>query len=203
MQIEITSKLVVRGSFPDEIKHYLTIENPQYLDAVKMGRWTKGIDPLLRFYQETDQGLECPRGAARWIVETCRKQGKVEIIDKRRTLPPVELTFHGKLRDFQQPAVDQCLQRDFGLLNAATGSGKTAMALYMIAARKQPTLIIVHTKDLLTQWRDRIKQFLGIDAGIIGGGKFDLAPVTVATVQSASKHNLAPLRRDAGFFIGF
>lgn len=183
--IEISNKIIAPPL--DEIKAHLTMPNPKYREAVKMGRWAKGIDPLLKFYRETDQGLECPRGVARWIAQNF--PGK--IIDQRRTLPPVDLTFHGELRDFQQPAVEQCLQRDFGILNAATGSGKTCMALYMIAARQQPALILVHTKDLLHQWRDRIGQFLKIEAGIIGDGKFNLAPVTVATAQSAAKHNLA------------
>ncbi len=61
------------------------------------------------------------------------------------------------------------------------------MALYMIAQRQQPALIVVHTKELLNQWQDRIKQFLGIDAGVIGGGKHNLQPVTVATIQSLVK----------------
>ena len=35
--------------------------------------------------------------------------------------------------------MDQMLARDFGTLSSATGSGKTIMALYMIAQRRQPT----------------------------------------------------------------
>ena len=62
------------------------------------------------------------------------------------------------------------------------------MASATIAARKQPTLILVHTKELLFQWQDRIKTFLGIDAGLIGAGKFDIQPITIAIVNTASKH---------------
>jgi superfamily II DNA or RNA helicase len=57
----------------------------------------------------------------------------------------------------------------------------------MIAERRQPTLIVVHTKELLSQWQDRIRHFLGVEPGVIGGGKRDLQPVTIATVQSLVK----------------
>jgi superfamily II DNA or RNA helicase len=63
------------------------------------------------------------------------------------------------------------------ILSFGTGSGKPVMALNIIAERKQSTLIIVHTKELLHQWVERAGQFLGIapeKIGIIGAGKFTL-----------------------------
>jgi superfamily II DNA or RNA helicase len=65
------------------------------------------------------------------------------------------------------------------------------MALYVIASRKQPALIIVHTKDLARQWFERIEEFLGIgksDIGLIGDGKKKIGEkITVALVQSLYK----------------
>jgi len=65
------------------------------------------------------------------------------------------------------------------------------MALWIIAERKQPALIVVHTKELLNQWIDRIDAFLGIPAaevGIIGNGKRTIGDrITVALVQSLYK----------------
>ena len=91
----------------------------------------------------------------------------------------------------QQTAVKQCLRRDFGLLESPTGAGKTIMALYLIVERKQPSLIVVHTKELLNQWLDKIEQFLDIpksEIGIIGGGKFKIGEkVTVAMIQTLHK----------------
>ena len=87
--------------------------------------------------------------------------------------------------------MDGMLARDFGTLNSATGSGKTIMALYMVARRQQPTLIIVHTKDLAAQWTQRIEAFLGIAAdkvGVIGAGKNVVGQeITIALVQSLYK----------------
>lgn len=174
------------------IKQNLTLNNPKFSEAQKMGRYTRGIDPVLYFYEEADHRLICPRGAATQIYKICRTQGEaIEFIDARQTLEPVTFSFTGKLRPLQIPAVESCLKKDFGLLESPTGSGKTTMALYIIAKRRQPALIVVHTKELLNQWIDRIEQFLNIpkaEIGIIGSGKFTIgAKITVAMIQTLYK----------------
>lgn len=98
--------------------------------------------------------------------------------------------FNATLKPFQEEAGEACLFNRFGVLVAPTGSGKTVIALWMIAQRGQPTLIVVHTKELQKQWVDRITQFLGISSeniGLIGGGKHKIKPITVALVQSLYK----------------
>ncbi len=61
----------------------------------------------------------------------------------------------------------------------------------MIAQRKQPALIIVHTKELLNQWANRIEQFLGIpsnEIGRVGNGERTVGEkITVALVQTLFK----------------
>lgn len=108
----------------------------------------------------------------------------VEWMDHRRVLPEIDLAFTGKLRSYQQEAVAAVLKRQQGVLEASTGAGKTVCALAIIAARNQPTLILVHNVELLRQWHERIRQFLGIDAGQVGAGKCDVRPVTVGIVNS-------------------
>jgi len=126
------------------------------------------------------------------LLLLCRRRGVTyDIDDQRGTRTPVNFKFAGQLKPFQQKAVRTMISRDFGTLNAPTGSGKTVMALYMIVRRKQPALIVVHTKDLAYQWIDRIGQFLGIpgdDVGFIGGGKVKMGEkMTVALVQTLYK----------------
>jgi len=192
MIFRIENKIFLSDVKPDTakaIKARLTMDNPKFQEAEKMGRWTGDLEPELRFYEETDQGLVCPRGAAGQLIRLCKSHGEqIRLIDNTRTLAPVDFTFHGQLRDFQRNPVEACLSKRFALLSAPTGSGKTAMALYMIAQRRQPALVVVHTKELLSQWQERIKSFLGMDAGIIGGGKHEIQPVTAATVQTLVKH---------------
>ncbi len=162
------------------------LANPEYEAAEKYGRSTRGLEPHLHFSQvDHDGSLVLPRGAARDILTMAQQHGQVEIDDRRLKLPELDLTFHGNLRPYQEQAVKGVLVKDFGFLESGTGSGKTTMALAIIAARRQPTLILAHTKELLHQWKDRIQQFLGVEAGLIGGGKFEVRPVTVAIVNSA------------------
>ena len=69
--------------------------------------------------------------------------------------------------------------------------GKTVLALYCISERAQPSAVIVHTKELLYQWKQRALDFLDIreqDIGLVGDGKkqFDRS-LTICVVNSLYK----------------
>lgn len=185
------------------LKNSLTLANPKYQSAQKYGRWIgKKLPQYLYFYKETKAGLVMPRGFAREVVLQCLDilGRKPEILDQRLVLPQQAFTFHGQLRDYQDEAVAQVLNRDFGVLEAGTGSGKTVMALKVIACRQQPTIILVHSKELLYQWVERIGDFLHVEAGVVGDGKLDVRPITVAIVNSA-RNQLASLREHFGHIV--
>ena len=172
-----------------KIRETFTIENPMWIDNDRMSRWNGGTDHWLTFYENHPDGLTIPRGAMGLILYFCKEMGvRYQIIDQRRTLPPVDFTFVGILKGYQQQAAKDILGRDFGVLQAPTGSGKTVMALSIIAERRQPTLIIVHSKELMDQWVERIEQFLAIpraEIGIIGNGKHRIGEqVTVGIINS-------------------
>lgn len=176
-------------SLLDKVKAALTLQNPAYLDAEKMNRWTGNLKKDLHFYEQNEIGLAIPRGCFPSLKRLCQETGEtLQIIDRRRTHTEVDFSFTGVLRDFQEEAVENMTGYDIGTLCAPTGSGKTVMALAIIAKRRQPTLIVVHTKELLSQWRDRIETFLGIpkaDIGLIGGGKKTIGKqITIGIVNS-------------------
>jgi superfamily II DNA or RNA helicase len=196
LAIHITSTLQLKG-VPAGLKQALmeTLEfpNPKWLENERMGRWNRGTPRVLKFYDQVGpDGLWIPRGYLRQLILLCRRMGvDHRIEDRRRSLPPVDFTFHGQLRPFQEAALDQMMARDFGTLSSPTGSGKTVMALCMIARRRQPAVIVVHTKDLAAQWMQRIEAFLGIPAaecGLIAGGRAKIGDtISVALVQSLYK----------------
>jgi superfamily II DNA or RNA helicase len=174
----------------EALKQQLTIDNPKYKDACKYGRWVgKQLKPKLYFFEEGPEGINFPRGFANQAIRMCRRHdGQMpRVVDRRRELPPISLAFTGALRPYQREAAAAILKRDFGVLEAGTGSGKTVIALAVIAQRRQPTLILVHTRELLYQWAERIEQYLGRPAGLLGDGHHDLQPVTVAIVNTARR----------------
>lgn len=179
------------------IKECLTIDNPKYVAAKKFGRWIgKDLKPKLKYYQSTAVGLRFPRGFANQAVLLCRdflKQTPA-IQDDRLLLPEEDFRFQGVLRPYQQAALLSTQKRSFGVIEAGTGSGKTVMALAIIVKRKQATLVVVHSKELLYQWQERVREFLGCEAGLVGDGHFDVQRITVAIVNTARKRirELAP-----------
>lgn len=165
-----------------------------------MDRWNGDTPKILHFYHEDPAGLEIPRGFIRQLIGLVKTSGEhYRLEDRRRLLSEVEFNFTGQLRPFQEEAVKAMLARDFGTLAAPAGCGKTVMACCTIAHRKQPALIITHTKELMHQWVDRIGQFMQIPAGEIGqigDGKHTVGErITVALVQSLYKctSEVAPL----------
>jgi superfamily II DNA or RNA helicase len=177
----------------DALIKELSFPNPKWLENNRMGRWNGGVPKELRFYDKVGQdGLWIPRGYIRRLLLTLRREGlDYTLDDRRRCLDPVELAFKGRLRDFQEIAVAKMLRREFGTLCAPTGSGKTVMALHMVSQRRQPALVVVHTKELAFQWIDRIHTYLGIEkaaVGLIGAGRKEIGDgLSVALVQSLYK----------------
>lgn len=105
--------------------------------------------------------------------------------DHRHTGTALGIHFNGRLYPEQEKALSALLKSDCGILNAATGFGKTIVALQYIAARNLPTLILVRSTVLIRGWKKQIKLQLGITAGTFEKGK-DLRThaIDIATVQS-------------------
>lgn len=192
MKLTISNNLRITGA-PEtllrKIRTTFTLENPAYLDNAKMGRWQGRTDHWLTFYENHPGGLTIPRGAMGLLIHFCKELNiRYDLDDRRRILPEVSFSFAGTLKPYQQNAVKDILSRDFGVLQAPTGSGKTIMALSITADRRQPCLIVVHNKELLNQWIERIETFLNIpraDIGVIGDGKMKIGEkITVGIINS-------------------
>ncbi|MBI5097364.1 MAG: DEAD/DEAH box helicase family protein [Nitrospirae bacterium] len=87
--------------------------------------------------------------------------------------------------------VEQAIQNDCGVIVAPSGSGKTIIGLSLVAQRSLPALILVHRKQLLYQWMERIESFLGIPKTHIGQysgtKKRQGKQITVAMLQSLAR----------------
>lgn len=85
------------------------------------------------------------------------------ITDERQSDRKIKVSFAGQLYPEQQRAADALLAHDIGVLSAATAFGKTAVAAYLIAARRVNTLVLVDNAEILKNWQEDLQKFLTIE----------------------------------------
>jgi superfamily II DNA or RNA helicase len=170
----------------------LTLPNPKWeqVETYSRSRRRNFQPEFIRYYKRKSGVLLLPRG----YIHTLRYRLKgvpCTIVDKTRLLPSVHFSFKTQLHPYQFSAVKDVIGRRFGVLEAPPGAGKTVMALAVIAQRKQPALVIVHTKELMYQWHRRSYEFLGIpldEIGLIGDGNSRIGDrLTIAIINSLYK----------------
>lgn len=152
-----------------KIQDRLVFTNPEYEQRHLRGEWIGGIPAQINCIRKMGATYVLPRGFLDQLLELCRKfQQPYKIIDNRRVLDPVPLEFHGQLKEYQLQAAEEILERDAATLLGGYKSGKTVIALYVIARRKQPTLVLIPRMDLLEGWLTKIVNFLQIPLEEIG-----------------------------------
>ena len=107
---------------------------------------------------------------------------------------PINVPFDGSLRPEQVPIQKIYLDQENecgigGIISLKCGGGKTVLALSIIASLQRKTIVLVHKDFLMTQWRDRILQFLpSAKIGKIQQDTVDIEDkdIVLAMVQSVS-----------------
>ena len=78
--------------------------------------------------------------------------------------------------------------RGRGVVVLPTGTGKTFAAMLAIKKVGRPAIVVTPTIDLLNQWHWELSQAFGGTIGLMGGGDYDIQPLTVTTYDSAYIH---------------
>jgi superfamily II DNA or RNA helicase len=65
----------------------------------------------------------------------------------------------------QQEALEACLREEQGIIVRPPGTGKTQIALALIAAVETPCIVFVHTEDIFNQWIEYAQKALGYTPG--------------------------------------
>lgn len=148
----------------NHIKRIAAFRNPEFYKKQAMRMSTYGIPRIISCFDITDDYLAMPRGCKEAIMKLLDSNGaKYTIVDETNHGKAVAVTFLGTEREEQLDAIESLLPFDNGVLHATTAFGKTVTAASLIARRKVNTLILVHSKALLTQWHERLSEFLDID----------------------------------------
>lgn len=147
----------------------LVFTNPDYEMRHNRGEWLGNIPAQISCIKQKGRNYLIPRGFLDQFVDLCKKyQVSYRLVDRRRHFDPIDLEFHGELKMYQQSAAEAVLEHDFASLVGGHKSGKTVIALYTAAQRRQPTLIVVPKTDLFDGWLRKIESFLQIPAAEVG-----------------------------------
>ena len=194
-------------SLLNEVVRVAAFQNPEFYRAQAMRLPVYGKPRVIGCASDTGKHIGLPRGCldelrslmAAWGVE-------LSVEDRRCAGHGINAEFTGELRLGQSAAAKALIKHDFGVLAASTAFGKTVVAIHMLAQRGVNTLILVHRRQLMDQWIERLSMFLDIDRkdiGYIGGGKKrPTGIIDVAVMQSlCRKGEVADLVADYGHVI--
>lgn len=114
---------------------------------------------------------------------------EIQLGDRRqRPCEPDPAADLGWLRDYQLAAVEAVKKRTRGIVKAATGAGKTEVAVGLTRAIPCRWLFLVHRSTLVEQTAERYARRTGLQAGVIGEGRWEVADrFTVATFQTLAR----------------
>ena len=164
-------------------------QNPEFYKAQAMRLPIYNTSRIISCAEEYTNHIAIPRGCL-GDLRALLSQSKIKpvIKDKRNIGRPIAADFKGKLHDDQEPAAESMAAHDTGVLAATTAFGKTVIAAWLIARRSTNTLVLVHRKQLMQQWIERLAMFLNLpqkSIGQIGGGKkIFTGELDVALIQS-------------------
>ena len=164
-------------------------QNPEFYKTQAMRLPTYAKPRIIGCAEEHPQHISLPRGCLEDVREVLIDLNIRPVIrDERFSGHPLQATFQGELRTEQKLAAEAMLKHETGVLAATTAFGKTVVAAWLIAQRGVNTLVLVHRRQLLDQWIERLATFLDLPTksiGRIGGGRNKpTGLLDVAVIQS-------------------
>ena len=193
MEITVSNEICVENPTTEIIywcKMNLVIANPEYHKKLRMGLWLGKTPAELYLYRKNGTKYFIPYGS--WT-----ELKKLVSVDTKITYDFADngtVNYNTKLPlyDYQQKAEAVLLKHSNGILQAPCGSGKTQVGVSLAVEIGKKTLWLTHTKDLLTQSKERAAEY--IDRSLLGTiteGKVNISEgITFATVQTMANLDL-------------
>lgn len=191
----------------NQIKRLAAFQNPEFYKKQRM-RLSTGLTPrIISCAEDLQSYTAIPRGCMEDLKEFLTLNNiTLSIEDKRFSGREIDCHFQGELTGEQEKARNNLLKHETGIFVAPPGIGKTVLGINLITSRKVNTLVLVHRKPLLEQWRTQLASFLGVlikEIGQIGGGRNKSTDIIdVAMIQSLDKKEGVDSRiRNYGYII--
>lgn len=188
MKITIANDIKIENP-NDAIKEYcnkkLTIDNPDYITAERVGRYLGNIEKKIKLYVKNGSSLILPFGC---LKDVWKIRGDSSYELKFHSFNGSFMEGHINLYSYQEKALNSLISGKNGVLQAPCGSGKTQIGLQLIKSIGGRALWLTHTKKLLDQSKARCELYFKGDFGTITQGQINLGKdITFATVQTMSK----------------
>ncbi|WP_339213802.1 DEAD/DEAH box helicase family protein [Ornithinibacillus sp. FSL M8-0202] len=200
-------KVVLPTDIMNTLLTLASFRNPAYYKAQAQRLPTSKIPKFINGYEDKGDFIILPRGCLEGVKSIFEEYSiSIELKDQSNNGEKIEIDFKGKLMNKQEEAANSLIKHNNGILSATTGFGKTVVAASIIAKRKVNTLVIVHRKQLMEQWKERLSVFLNLDnssIGQIGGGKNKPSGIIdIATIQSLIRNGtVKDIVKDYGHII--
>ena len=189
------------------LRDNLNFINSTFFVVKQLGKSSYNIEKYFKLIKETSESIIIPRGFISELIQFCKTENiAFKIIDERSKKKEITVVSSIELRPQQKEVLGKLDKKDFGVVVAPPNSGKTIIGLELIVRKRQPTLILVHRRQLFDQWMDRIQSFLRIpkgEIGQIGNQKNKIGKeITIAMIQSLTrKESLEYLSNEFGMII--
>lgn len=173
-------------------KKNMVIANPDYAKKARMHLWLGNTPQKLYLMQWDGDTLALPYGC----LNTVLSMGECEVINDLPSPKEVDFGCSVPLYDYQETAKEAMLKAYYGILQSPAGSGKTQIGIALAAALGRKTLWLTHTRDLLSQSKNRAEQYMSPSlTGTITEGRVQIGKaITFATVQTMCNLDLGRYR---------
>ena len=151
---------------------------------------TEGITKEYKIFRKSEKFLYGPRF---YMLNKLGTPDEISYHDTEKVI----IALNNNPREYQKESANKVLEHLLknysGVCSLYTGWGKTFLALWLASKLNCKTLIVVHTRSLLDQWVVKIKEFTGIDAGIIQQDRVIVdSPICVGIIHSLCIRNYPP-----------
>jgi len=173
----------------NRFKRMASFANPEFFLRQRLRKSTYNVPRVVTLFDRNERYLILPRGLKEEVEAFVSDLGsRIHWEDRRQNQGAEIPAMRVEPRPEQRQVIEELSGKEYGLLVAPPGFGKTFVAAVLVARRRVTTLVLVHKTTLLEQWRQRLAEYLALDEkaiGILGQGKNRLnGTLDVATLQS-------------------
>lgn len=218
MKATVTNKITIIEDPTVEVRSYLT-EALSYVDKAKKYQLSRmSRNPFLKnsaqykkIEAESEGNLLKIHPSGKYLVIPSSLlhliiSFNMPITDKRAltgtTVPLPWDTKPHSLRDYQEEAADLMDNNFRGIINFATGLGKTLLATHSIKRHRTKSLVVCPTDSVAKQFYSELESAFGkVKVGFYGGGKKKINDITVGIAASVYKDAALFAKQDLGLVI--